>query len=98
MAALELSPQVTYAEVKPALWNTAPSLQRPTISFTVEYTMDTQDFWDLCRAFFAVVIVLTSLTGLWRLRNWHVRTSRYEPPGAVVVSDPNEPPDSPEEG
>lgn len=49
--------------------------------------MDTQDFWDLCRAFFAVATVLTSLTGLWRLRNWHVRTSRYEPPGAVAVSE-----------
>ena len=79
--------QVTYAEVKPALWDTAPFLQRPTVAFTVEYTMDTQDFWELCRAFFAVVIVLTSLTGLWRLRNWHVRTSRYELPGAAAVSE-----------
>lgn len=48
--------------------------------------MDTQDFWDLSRAFFAVVIVLTSVTGLWRLRNWYVRTNRYEPPAAYVVS------------
>lgn len=77
--------KVTYSEVKPALWDTSPSLQQPTVTFIVEYTMDTQDFWDLCRAFFAVAIVLTSLTGLWRLRNWHVRTNRYEPPAALVV-------------
>ncbi|CAM9955725.1 unnamed protein product, partial [Ectocarpus sp. 8 AP-2014] len=92
---------VTYAEVKPALWDTQPSLQQPTVTFTVEYTMDTQlqrpqdpfgpyvcppqSFWNLCRAFFAVVLVLTSLTGLWRLRNWHVRVSRYIQPAQIVA-------------
>ncbi|CBN79640.1 conserved unknown protein [Ectocarpus siliculosus] len=93
--------EVTYAEVKPALWDTEPSLQQPTVTFTVEYTMDTQlqrpqdpfgpyvcptqSFWNLCRAFFAVVLVLTSLTGLWRLRNWHVRVSRYIQPAQIVA-------------
>ncbi|CAM9514327.1 unnamed protein product [Ascophyllum nodosum] len=76
--------EVTYAEVKPALWTTTPLLQQPTITFTVEYTMDSGDFWDLCRALFAVVIVLTSLTGLWRLRNWHVRTSHFQAPATIA--------------
>ena len=47
--------------------------------------MDSGDFWDLCRALFAVVIVLTSLTGLWRLRNWHVRTSHFQAPATIAV-------------
>eukprot|EP00752_Nemacystus_decipiens_P003551 g3276.t1 len=34
--------EVTYAEVKPALWDNEPTLQQPTVTFTVEYTMDTQ--------------------------------------------------------
>lgn len=82
-----LSLKVTYAEVKPAQWDTYPSLQRPTITLTVEYTMDTQGFWDLCRAFFAVVIALTSLTAMWRLRNWNVRTNRYVQPGTTLVGN-----------
>lgn len=39
---LRYARKVTYAEVKPALWATGPSLQQPTVTFTVEYTMDTQ--------------------------------------------------------
>lgn len=50
--------------------------------------MDTQDFWDLCRAFFAVALVLTGLTAVWRLRNWNVRTSRYEAQATIAVSPP----------
>lgn len=53
---------------------------------SILYNPYSQAFWGLCRAFFAVVLVLTSLTGLWRLRNWHVRVSRYVQPAQMVVS------------
>lgn len=48
--------------------------------------MDTENFWQTCRTLFVVVIVLTSLTSLWRLRNWNVRTNRYVQPDTAVVS------------
>ncbi|CAM9501613.1 unnamed protein product, partial [Discosporangium mesarthrocarpum] len=77
--------ELAYEEVMPELWETYPSLQTPTVTLTVEYTMDTTDFWDLTRAFFAVAMVLIGLTAMWRLRNWNVRTSRVEAPVATVA-------------
>ncbi|CAN0003905.1 unnamed protein product [Choristocarpus tenellus] len=78
--------EVTYVEVKPSLWDTYPSLQTPTVSFKVDYTMDTTEFWGTVRALFAVAMVLIGLTTVWRMRNWNVRTSRAEAPVATVVS------------
>lgn len=79
--------KIMYAEVKPEMWAAAPSLQQPTITFTVEYTMDSEDFWTLCGVSFAVLIAFIGLTGLWRLRNWYIRTSHYKAPATIEASN-----------
>jgi meckelin len=70
--------EITYVDVDPLTWDATPSLQTPTVSFHVDYTMDTSNFWGILQPFFAVAMVLVGLAVLWRLRNWSVRTTRKD--------------------
>ncbi|CAM9300593.1 unnamed protein product [Hapterophycus canaliculatus] len=62
--------EITYAEVKPTVWDTEPSLQQPTVTFTVEYTMDTQiDPWNHVLAAY-VAYYRISGTSVGRFSPW----------------------------